>query len=64
MGAQMSFDDFKGIIKMPKGVITGVICQFTVMPLVGLTLSKVFNFSSEIAAGVVLIGGSTKCHGI
>lgn len=56
MGAQMSFDDFKGIIKMPKGVITGVICQFTVMPLVGLTLSKVFNFSSEIAAGVVLIG--------
>jgi len=56
MGAQMSFDDFKGVIKMPKGVITGVICQFTVMPLVGLTLSKVFNFSSEIAAGVVLIG--------
>jgi BASS family bile acid:Na+ symporter len=56
MGAQMSFDDFKGIIKMPKGVITGVICQFTIMPLVGVSLSKIFNFSPEIAAGVVLIG--------
>lgn len=56
MGAQMSFDDFKGVVKMPKGVITGILCQFTIMPLVGLSLSKIFNFSPEIAAGVVLIG--------
>ena len=56
MGAQMSFDDFKGVIKMPKGVITGVICHFTIMPLVGFSLSRIFNFSPEIAAGVVLIG--------
>lgn len=56
MGAQMSFDDFKGVIKMPKGVLTGVFCQFTVMPLLGFTLSRIFNFSPEIAAGVVLIG--------
>jgi BASS family bile acid:Na+ symporter len=56
MGAQMSFDDFKGVIKMPKGVITGVLCHFTIMPLVGFSLSKLFNFSPEIAAGVVLIG--------
>jgi len=56
MGAQMSFDDFKGVIKMPKGVLTGVICHFTIMPIVGLILSKLFNFAPEIAAGVVLIG--------
>jgi len=56
MGAQMSFDDFKGVVKMPKGVLTGVICHFTIMPIVGFTLSKLFNFSPEIAAGVVLIG--------
>lgn len=56
MGAQMSFDDFKGVIKMPKGVLTGILCQFTVMPLLGFTLSRVFDFSPEIAAGVVLIG--------
>lgn len=56
MGAQMSFDDFKGVVKMPKGVLTGVICHFTIMPIVGFTLSRLFNFSPEIAAGVVLIG--------
>ncbi len=56
MGAQMTFNDFKGVITMPKGVVTGVLCHFTVMPLVGLMLSKMFNFSPEIAGGVVLIG--------
>lgn len=56
MGAQMSFDDFKGIVKMPKGVLTGVICQFTIMPFVGFALANLFNFSSEIAGGVILIG--------
>ncbi|WP_352423369.1 bile acid:sodium symporter family protein [Proteiniphilum sp.] len=56
MGAQMSFDDFKGVVKMPKGVLIGLICHFTVMPLIGYTLSKTFHFPPEIAAGVVLIG--------
>ncbi len=56
MGAHMSFDDFKGIIKMPKGVLVGVSCHYMMMPLVGFTLSKLFNFPSEIAGGVILIG--------
>lgn len=56
MGAQMSFDDFKGVVKMPKGVLIGIVCHFTVMPLVGFMLSKLFHFPAEVAAGVVLIG--------
>jgi bile acid:Na+ symporter, BASS family len=56
MGSQMSFDDFKGVIKMPKGVIIGICCHFLVMPLVGLSLARLFRFPPEIAAGVVLIG--------
>lgn len=56
MGSQMSFDDFKGIIKMPKGVFLGVILQYTIMPLVGFTLASLFKFPSEIAAGILLIG--------
>lgn len=34
MGSHMSFDDFKGVIKMPKGVFIGVSCHFIIMPLV------------------------------
>ena len=56
MGSQMSLNDFKGVIKMPKGVIIGVIIQFTSMPLIALAISRIFNFPDEIAAGIILIG--------
>ena len=56
MGSQMSFNDFTGIIKMPKGVILGVVSQFAIMPLVGFTIASIFNFPPEIAAGIILIG--------
>ncbi len=56
MGSQMSVHDFTGVIKMPKGVIIGIASQFTVMPLVGFTIAYAFNFPTEIAAGVLLIG--------
>jgi len=56
MGSQMSFSDFAGVIKMPKGVLIGIFLQFTIMPLVGLTIANIFNFPSEIAAGIILIG--------
>ena len=41
---------------MPWGVFVGVFCQFTIMPLVGFALTKVFAFPEEIAAGIILIG--------
>ncbi|QIP17360.1 bile acid:sodium symporter family protein [Spirosoma aureum] len=56
MGAHMSFDDFKGVIKMPKGVFIGIGCHFIIMPLVGFSLSHLFDFPPEIAGGVILIG--------
>jgi len=56
MGSQMSFNDFAGIIKMPKGVIIGVFAQFSLMPLIALGIANIFNFPPEIAAGIILIG--------
>jgi BASS family bile acid:Na+ symporter len=56
MGSQMSFNDFAGVIRMPKGVIIGIFLQFTIMPLVGLGIASIFSFPPEIAAGIILIG--------
>ncbi len=56
MGAQMSFKDFTGIVRMPKGVILGIVAQFTIMPLVAFTISRIYDFPTEIAAGIILIG--------
>ena len=58
MGTTMSLNDFYGVVKMPKGVIAGLICQFTIMPFVGLAIAKTFGFPPEVAAGVILIGSS------
>lgn len=56
MGTAMSLNDFAGVVKTPKKVLVGLLCQFTIMPFLGFTLAKVFAFPPEIAAGVVLIG--------
>lgn len=58
MGTSMSFKDFAGVVKMPKGVIIGVVSHFIIMPLIGFTLASVTNFPPEIAAGIVLVGCS------
>jgi BASS family bile acid:Na+ symporter len=60
MGTQMSLRDFAGIIRSPRGVFVGVVCRFTVMPLVGWVLIKIFHFEPEIAAGVILIGSCSS----
>lgn len=56
MGTKMSLRDFAGVAKMPYPVLIGIGLQFSVMPLTGYTLAKLFGFPPEIAAGVVLIG--------
>jgi BASS family bile acid:Na+ symporter len=56
MGSQMSFNDFAGVIKMPKGVFIGVFSHYMIMPLVGFGIARIFNFPPEIAAGIILIG--------
>lgn len=62
MGTSMSFKDFAGVVKAPKGVFIGVTAHFIIMPLLGFTLATigmaVFNFPPEVAAGVILIGCS------
>ncbi len=58
MGSQMSFRDFAGVVKMPKGVLLGLACQFTIMPIIGFTIATTFGFPPEIAAGIILVGAS------
>jgi BASS family bile acid:Na+ symporter len=60
MGTQMSLRDFAGVAKAPRGVFVGIFCHFTVMPLVGFSLTKIFSFPPEIAAGVILIGSCSS----
>ena len=60
MGVHMTLKDFEGVAKSPRGVFIGIFCHFTVMPLVGLALTKIFHFEPEIAAGIILIGSCSS----
>lgn len=56
MGTELSLKDFARVLSMPKGIIVGVVCHYTVMPLVGFGIAHLFHFPGEIAAGIILIG--------
>jgi BASS family bile acid:Na+ symporter len=56
MGTELSVKDFAAIVRMPKGLALGIVCHYTIMPLVGFALARLFNFPNEIAAGIILIG--------
>ncbi len=58
MGSQLSVRNFADVIRMPQGVFVGILCQFTIMPIVGFTIAKSFGFPPEIAAGIILVGSS------
>ncbi|MES2647012.1 MAG: bile acid:sodium symporter family protein [Bacteroidota bacterium] len=60
MGIQMSLRDFTGIMQTGKGVLIGLLCHFSIMPLMGLLLTKLFHFEPEIAAGIILIGSCSS----
>ena len=56
MGTELSLKDFANVIKMPKGIIIGVVGHYIIMPLVGFTVASLFHFPNEIAAGIILVG--------
>lgn len=56
MGTALSISDFTRVVKMPKAVIAGVLCQYIIMPGVALIIINIFGFPNEVAAGVILIG--------
>jgi len=56
MGTTLSIGDFIRVFKKPKGILIGTVLVYTIMPLAGLILVRVYGFSPEVAAGVILIG--------
>jgi len=56
MGTELSLKDFANVIRMPKGIIIGVVGHYIIMPMIGFGVANLFNFPNEIAAGIILVG--------
>ena len=58
MGLTLKPEDFKVVFSRPKDVIIGCIAQFTLMPFLAWALTQLFHLPTELAIGVILLGGS------
>ena len=56
MGLTLSVQDFKILFKRPLDILLGAVAQYTIMPLVAFTLTKIFGLDPYLAVGIVLVG--------
>lgn len=64
IGISLKISDFKNIFKYPKAIVTGIIGQLVLLPLIALVLAILFSLSAELAVGLIIIalapGGATS----
>lgn len=56
MGLTISVEDFKVLFKRPFDIVLGAIAQYTIMPVVAFTLTKIFGLDPYLAVGIILVG--------
>lgn len=56
MGASLTPDDFRAVVRKPRGVLIGFISQFGLMPLLAYTLSIILKLPPAMAISLILIG--------
>lgn len=56
MGATLSISDFAQAIKKPRAVITGVVLQFVLMPLLACIIGKTLGLPKDQYIGLIMVG--------
>ena len=58
LGLNLTIQDFKRVIKIPKDFLVGFICQLILLPLIAFALIKLLNTPTVLALGVMLIAAA------
>lgn len=56
MGLTLTLKDFSEVVRQPWLVLLGLVCQFSLMPVLAYLLCIALNLPKEIAVGVILVG--------
>jgi BASS family bile acid:Na+ symporter len=56
MGLTLSIADFKRALAMPKLILSGLLLQYTVMPLAALLITGLLNLDPALSVGMILVG--------
>ena len=55
MGLTLTFDDYRGLLKLPRAFVAGVALQYTIMPLSGFAVAKLLGLEPGLAVGLILV---------
>lgn len=64
MGLTLTPDDFRRVLKYPKAVITGLVNQLILLPLIGFAIASIMHVDAAMAVGIMILaacpGGATS----
>ena len=58
MGLTLNIDDFKRALSMPRLIITGLVLQYSIMPLAALLIATLLQLEPALTVGLILVGAS------
>jgi bile acid:Na+ symporter, BASS family len=58
LGLSLTTDDFKRVVKYPKAVLIGLLCQMILLPVVCFLVAKAFGLPPVLAIGLMLLSAS------
>lgn len=58
LGLSLSIDDFKRVVKYPKPVVVGLVCQMLVLPIACFAIARGFGLAPALAVGLMLLAAS------
>jgi bile acid:Na+ symporter, BASS family len=56
MGLTLNINDFKRALAMPRLIVTGLILQYSIMPLAALLIATTLQLEPTLAIGMILVG--------
>ena len=58
IGLSLTTEDFRRVLRIPRGVTVGMINLLVISPLLAAVVATVFNLSPELSIGLVLLGSA------
>jgi len=56
MGLSLSLEDFKKCAEQPIPILLGFVCQYSILPILAFTISRVMSLPPSLATGMIILG--------
>ena len=56
MGLSLTLDDFRKCLQQPIPILLGFVCQYSILPILAFTISRLMSLPASVACGMILLG--------